>query len=144
MRMTCCSHLRFDADPYKKLLKPGKRYTLGRKPPAELILQNKSVSQDAGHIDVGPWEAPPLIQASSSTRSGIHPSAQSPSLAITRRPYVRVHAGKKMVRIIGSKDVETWEKDMANFVGSQVLPESDSEVGDGDVIILTMTSPPVT
>lgn len=126
-------------EPFRKLLKPGQRYSFGRKPPAELVFEDKTVSRDAGHIDVGPWEPPPLqVQVATGTGSA-YLSNQA-----TRRPYVRLHAGKKLVRVIGSTEVQAWERDKTSFIGRALQPETDHELDDGDVIVLTRSCPAAT
>lgn len=96
-------------------------------------MDDKTVSRDAGYIDVGPWNPPALSSEDVITANE----------AIGSPPVIRLHAGKKLVRVVKEKNVPLWKDDPHNYIGVEVHPESDKEISHGDVVILTRTSPPI-
>lgn len=116
-------------EPVKKLLKPGIQYEVGRKPPAKLILSDKTVSRDSGSIEVDKWSQ------SQSSLTDINYSADWPK--------IRLNAGKKLVRIISRDDEERWKENPESFIGEEVEPNKQRELEDGDLVIFTKSSPPI-
>ncbi|PWN36754.1 uncharacterized protein FA14DRAFT_159136 [Meira miltonrushii] len=116
-------------EPYKKLVKPGTQYDVGRKPPAKLILTDKTVSRDSGSIEVDKWSQ------SQSSLTDVNYSADWPK--------IRLNAGKKLVRVISRDDEERWKENPESFIGEEVEPNKQRELEDGDLVIFTKSSPPI-
>lgn len=111
------------------MLKPGIQYEVGRKFPAKLILIDKTVSQSAGTIEVDKWSQ------SQSSLTDVNYSAEWPK--------IRLHAGKKLVRIVSRDDEQQWKENPETFIGEQIEPNKQRELEDGDLIIFTRNSPPI-
>lgn len=111
------------------MVKPGIKYDVGRKPPAKLILTDKTVSRDSGSIEVDKWSQ------SQSSLTDVNFSADWPK--------IRLNAGKKLVRIVSRDDEERWKENPDSFIGEEVEPNKQRELEDGDLVIFTKSSPPI-
>lgn len=102
---------------------------MGRKPPAKLILIDKTVSRDSGSIEVDKWTQ------SQSSLTDVNYSANWPK--------IRLNAGKKLVRVVSRDDEERWKENPETFIGEEVEPNKQRELEDGDLVIFTKSSPPI-
>ena len=110
------------APPTRRLLRPSKSYAFGRKPPADIIIASKQVSQDAGRISVAAFSAECVADAAA-------------------RPAVTLHAGRKGMRVILPADEPAYRANLAGFVGAVVEPDTERRVDDQSLVVVAKSVP---
>lgn len=110
------------AEPFRKCLLPGKSYTFGRKAPADLILADKTVSKESATLHVD------LAHAAASGQ---------------KWPTLRIHAHKRLVRVISQENEEEWKEDKERFIGDVVDADSERHLRPGDTVALTKSAPSI-
>lgn len=109
-------------DTFRKALLPGREYHFGRKEPADIILADKTVSKESITLYVGLY---------------------NPSEGQHQPPTLRLHAHKRLVRIIPFGRENEWLEDKESFVGEAVNPDSDRMLSAGEIVLVTKSAPSV-
>lgn len=129
---TMASEQSYLSEQFRKLLKPGRKYTFGRKEPADLVLADKTVSREAGALIMS--IPPPTFESVCTTDF---------SDVEQHRPTVSLQADKKILRIVPPSDEEEWLRNPSVYVGITVDPGTTRALQAGDTIVLSKNAPAV-
>ncbi|CAO1628691.1 unnamed protein product [Sympodiomycopsis kandeliae] len=116
-----------------KVLKPNNTYTIGRKPPAELIIASKTVSQCTASIEVGTWTAEQVSDFESRPpQVTLHNSHSSKSILV-KRPLAPASPDQDQST---QQDTNSQQSSVQEF---NLPPDSHLHLDSSDEIIISLT-----